>query len=96
MVIDPKIMGGGVEVKKESLNTKKMGIYDPDKQNKGTLTPGGEKQLAYFVFCKLLLLQFPGLSGRGVVLIEVFLSWFYRIVNKGMSYSTIQAMWEPV
>ena len=30
-----------------------------------TLTPGGEKQVAMLVFCKILLLQFPGLNGMG-------------------------------
>ena len=62
-----------------------MGVYDADKQGKVTLTPRGEKQVAYLVFCKEELLQFQGLSGRGVVLQELFLSWLYRIVNKGVS-----------
>jgi hypothetical protein len=34
-------------------------------RNKLTLTPGGEKQVAYPCFLQLLLLQFPGQIGRG-------------------------------
>jgi hypothetical protein len=41
-------LGRGVEVKH-----KKVGCGDADKQNKGTLTPRGEEQVAYLVFCNI-------------------------------------------
>jgi len=40
-------------------------MYVADKQNKETLTPGGEKTSGLSCFLQILLLQFPGLIGRG-------------------------------
>lgn len=53
-------MGDGVEVKH-----KRWGVYGADKQDNGTLTPGGENKWLYLVSASYLLLQFPGLIGRG-------------------------------
>src|SRR6267154_5386987 len=52
----------------------------------GTLTPGGEEQVAYLVFCKYASSVPRSEWERCVVLQELFLSWLYRIENKGMSY----------
>lgn len=52
----------------------------------GTLTPGGEEQVAYLVFCKYASSVPKSEWERCVVLQELFLSWLYRIENKGMSY----------
>jgi len=53
---------------------------------KGTLTPGGEEQVAYLVFCKYASSVPRSEWERCVVLQELFLSWFYRMENKGVSY----------
>jgi hypothetical protein len=53
---------------------------------KETLTPGGEEQVAYLVFCKYASSVPRSEWERCVVLQELFLSWFYRMENKGVSY----------
>ena len=59
-----------------------------DKQNKRTLTPGGEEQVALLVFCNrassVPRLEWDG-EERNVVLQRPFLSLLYRIVDKGVS-----------
>jgi len=57
-----KNIGNGVKHRKKI----EEGIYVADKQNKENTHPKrGKKQVAYLCFLQLLLLQFPGLSGRG-------------------------------
>jgi hypothetical protein len=50
-----------------------------------TLTPGGEEQVAYLVFCKYASSVPRSEWERCVVLQELFLSWLYRTENKGVS-----------
>jgi hypothetical protein len=48
-----------------------MGIYDADKHDGGTLTPGGENKWL-ILFSASMLLQFPDLNGRGVLFYKSF------------------------
>ena len=60
-------------------------MYVADKQNKETLSPGGEEQVAYLVFCKLLLSSVPRSDWEGEEVLfyqEAFLSKLYRIVRQ--------------